>query len=127
MAFSDVIRAGSAADTHERIERRLQVQYATARILAEAGALQEAGDGVLEVVRGALGWDVGKLWIIDPDSQQIRCVTISHAPCAALSDFACHSRGNTFDRGVGLPGRVWTNPRPTWIADLAKDSNFPRA
>jgi PAS domain S-box-containing protein len=111
---------------HERIERRLNVQYATARILAGAGSLLEASDGVLELVRGALGWDVGELWTIDPSTQQIRCIAISHAPCSVHSEFARHTRGHDFDRGVGLPGRVWTDPRPTWIADLAGDPNFPR-
>ena len=120
-------RVHAEAARHERIERRLHVQYATAQILAGAGSLQQASDGVLELVCGALGWDVGELWTIDPVTQQIRCAAISHAPCAAYSEFARHSRGHIFDRGVGLPGRVWTDPRPTWIADLASDANFPRA
>jgi PAS domain S-box-containing protein len=122
---TDRVRADAVR--HERIERRLHVQYATARLLAGAGSLQEASDGVLELVRGALGWDVGELWIIDPAAEQLRCVGICHAPSPAHSEFARQSRGHTFDRGVGLPGRVWTDPRPTWIADLASDANFPRA
>jgi PAS domain S-box-containing protein len=119
-------RVHAEAARHERVERRLHVQYATARILAGAGSLPEAGDAVLELVRGALGWDLGELWIIDPDAQQIRCVAINHAPCPAQSEFARHSRENALDRGIGLPGRVWANPRSTWIADLVGDPNFPR-
>jgi PAS domain S-box-containing protein len=120
-------RVHAEAARHERIERRLHVQYATARILAGALSLEEASNGVLEVVRGALGWDVAELWTIEPAMQQIQCIAITHAPCATHSEFARHSRGHCFDRGVGLPGRVWTDPRPTWIADLASDANFPRA
>jgi PAS domain S-box-containing protein len=122
---TDRVRAEAAR--HERVERRLHVQYATARVLAGAGSLHEASDGVLELVRGALGWDVGELWTTDPATEQIRCVAISHAPCPALSEFARLSRGHTLDPGVGLPGRVWTDPRPTWIADLAGDPDFSRA
>jgi PAS domain S-box-containing protein len=120
-------RTHAEAARHERIERRLHVQYATARILAGAGSLQEASEGVLELVRGALGWDVSKLWAIDSATQQIRCVAISHGPCPVHGEFARQCRGQAFDRGVGLPGRVWADPRPTWIADVAGDPNFPRA
>jgi signal transduction histidine kinase/HPt (histidine-containing phosphotransfer) domain-containing protein/ActR/RegA family two-component response regulator len=141
MGVPEAIREAPAADTPvpkgpgapcaalaaQEAQRRLHVQYATARILAAAGSLQEASDGVLELVRGALGWDVGELWTIDPATQQIRCVAISHAPCPEYDEFAGQSRGHVFERGVGLPGRVWTDPRPTWIADLAGDANFPRA
>src|SRR5262249_6017766 len=66
-------RVHAEAVRHERIERRLHVQYATARILAGAASLHEASDGVLDLVRDALGWDVGELWTIDPATQQIRC------------------------------------------------------
>jgi PAS domain S-box-containing protein len=120
-------RARAEAARHERVERRLHVQYATARTLASAGSLSEAGGGVLELVRDALGWDVGELWAVDPEAQQIRCVAISHGPGPAHGEFAHQSRGYTFDPGVDLPGRVWTDPRPTWIAELARESNFPRA
>jgi PAS domain S-box-containing protein len=119
-------RVEAEAARDERRERRLQVQYATARILAAARSLPEASDGVLELVRGALGWDVGELWTTDPTAQKLDCVAISHAPSPAYSDFARISRGRALDRGSGLPGRVWVDPRPTWIADLASDTNYPR-
>ena len=120
-------RVQAEAARHTLIEHRLQVQYDTARVLAGAQSLGEASAGVLELVRNALGWDVGELWTIDTQTQQIRCVAISHPSGPVYSEFALKSGDLTFDRGVGLPGRVWTDPRPTWIADLSHDPNFPRA
>ena len=42
-------------------------------------------------------------------------------------NFADASRKIAMARGVGLPGRVWETAQPLWIADVASDSNFPRA
>lgn len=120
-------RVHAETTRHERIERRLHVQYATARILAGAGSLEEASHGVLDLVRGALGWEVCALWTVDPATQQLQCAAINHAPDATLTEFARQNREHTFDRGVGLPGRVWSNRQTAWIGDLASDTNFPRA
>ena len=46
---------------------------------------------------------------------------------ANVERFEAVSRARTFERGVGLPGRVWATLKPSWIPDVEKDDNFPRA
>src|SRR5262249_25536651 len=50
-----------------------------------------------------------------------------HRPTDPLVAFEAASRSHTFGPGVGLPGRVWASGQATWIADVTRDTNFPRA
>ncbi|MGH8453718.1 MAG: sensor histidine kinase, partial [Nevskiales bacterium] len=54
-------------------------------------------------------------------------VQIRHRAGREIPAFMEISRKITFPRGIGLPGRVWTSGKPAWIADVTRDSNFPRA
>ncbi|HJU09225.1 MAG TPA: response regulator, partial [Candidatus Binataceae bacterium] len=43
------------------------------------------------------------------------------------SAFEASTRDLTIVRGVGLPGRVWADQQPVWIADVLTDTNLPRS
>jgi PAS domain S-box-containing protein len=121
-----LVAIGRDVTERKRAERRLEAQYATARVLAEAESLDQAGGQILQAVCDALGWDFGALWEIDPSAGVLRCVQ-SWERGRRLDEFAGVSRALTFAPGRGLPGRVWSSGRPVWIPDVTLDSNFPRA
>jgi two-component system CheB/CheR fusion protein len=50
-----------------------------------------------------------------------------HLPTARVPRFEAVSRERTFERGIGLPGRVWASGKAAWIPDVVQDGNFPRA
>jgi two-component system CheB/CheR fusion protein len=61
------------------------------------------------------------------DHARLRCREIWHLPALSAPRFVQATRERTFERGIGLPGRVWQTGEPQWIADVVWDGNFPRA
>jgi two-component system sensor histidine kinase/response regulator len=108
-------------------EARLAAQHAVTRVLAEAPTLAVATPKILRAICESLGWSVAAIWRVDPQDKILRCVETWHLPAAAAGEFGLITRSRTFERGIGLPGRVWAAGKPTWIEDVTHDPNFPRA
>jgi len=112
---------------NKRAERRLATGYAVTRVLAEAPTLDAAAPQILQAVCKSLSWQVGVIWRVDEAANVIRCVELWHVSRIEIPEFEASTRDSTFPPGVGLPGRVWSNAQPAWIADVTRDPNFPRA
>jgi two-component system sensor histidine kinase/response regulator len=108
-------------------ERRLTAEHLAARALLDATTLEEAAPKILAAICGGLGWEHGALWVIDREVDALRCVHIWNAPSVEFPEFDAITRVTTFQRGIGLPGRVWASAEPAWIPDVVRDPNFPRA
>ncbi|MEX2203000.1 MAG: SpoIIE family protein phosphatase [Actinomycetota bacterium] len=121
--------AGVCADITERkeAERSLAVQYAVARMLSTAPSIEEAAPGLVAAIGEALGWEVGDLWRVDDTAGVLRAAGGWSANETTGDRFLDKSREFLFERGIGLPGRVWSTGRPVWIPDVGRDDNFPRA
>lgn len=120
------VRLSRAQVQRNRTERRLAAQYATTQVLSESDILATATSKILAAICQSLGWDLGELRIIDPQTQVLQCVKTWRSPDINLSEFESLSQQITFALGVGLPGRVWANGEPLWITDVVKDTNFLR-
>lgn len=111
----------------QRAIRRLAAQTAAAATLVESATLADAAPKVLEAVCTAMGWTIGVLWAVDQATDTLRCVEFWPAEKdTPMPAFMEATRAMTLTTGVGLPGRIWDSCKPTWIADLAFDDNFPR-
>ncbi|MGA7155341.1 MAG: response regulator [Acidobacteriaceae bacterium] len=108
-------------------EDRLLAQYFVTKVLAEAPSLHEAAPQILKNICETLEWSVGTVWKLDKKEGVLRCVETWHIPTANVSEFSALTRSHTFDRGIGLPGRVWERADASWIEDITQDTNFPRA
>jgi len=120
---------GIARDIAERkrAENRLSAQYAVTSALAESNTLSAGASRILQAVCESLGWEYGALWTVDRRSNLLRCSQVWQAPGAEADEFESVSLESVFAPGSGLPGRVWTDGQPLWIADVVKEANFPRS
>src|SRR5207302_1257096 len=87
----------------------------------------EAMPRILQEVCESLDWVVGSRWAVDPDANVLRCAEMWTHPAWGIQELVEMNRRVTFAPGVGLPGRVWSGVRASWISDVVKDPNFPRA
>ena len=117
-----------AQDVTERkeAERRLAVQYAVIQILAQSASPAEATPEILRSICEHAGWELGEVWLVDPKTSSLRLGGSWQVPSQDFTEFKALSRSLVFERGRGLPGRVWVDNRPLWITDVVTDTNFPR-
>src|SRR5262249_9838652 len=73
------------------------------------------------------GWEVGGLWIVDRQSDQLLFVELWRPATVQVDNFVALCRSTRFAKGKGLPGRIWANGEPAWIPNVSEDMNFPRA
>jgi diguanylate cyclase (GGDEF)-like protein/PAS domain S-box-containing protein len=110
----------------QRAIRRLAAQTAAAATLVESATLAEAAPKVLQEVCEAMGWTVGVLWEVDREREALRCVEFWHAEDTPTAAFMESTRSLSLARGAGLPGRIWEQRLPLWVADGTLDPLHPR-
>jgi len=110
-----------------RAERRLASQYAVTRVLSEAVTIEEAVPKIIQAVGESLEWDLGVFWRLDKLSETLHYVNHWQARTVSAAEFVSEMQQKTFERGIGLPGRIWETGDPTWIRDVTLDSNFVRS
>jgi diguanylate cyclase (GGDEF)-like protein/PAS domain S-box-containing protein len=97
---------------------------AVTQIAADVGDWDEAGWQILKAVCTCLGWDVGALWLVDDDEQQL---VWKHAYFAAddLRDlFGPEIRRDRRRIGESLVGLAWERDEPLISEDVLSDERF---
>lgn len=94
----------------------------------EASTVEEAAQVAVREVCLYAGWDVGHLYLWDPESGELRPAPVWHMSDASkFEPFRSITMATRFPPGIGLPGRVAQAGKPVWSRDVTKDMNFPRA
>ncbi len=110
-----------------RAEKRQAAQLAVSVALAKSDTLADVAPPILKAVCETMGWDMGAMWLVEPDQSILRCEAAWLAKSVPAEDFVAATCASQFRSGGGLPGRVWASGKPAWLPDVAKEPNFPRA
>jgi PAS domain S-box-containing protein len=112
-----------------KFERIRYAQFRVSQILAEERQLSTAGPRLLREICKTFDWDIGELWLQDPNFRIMRCHDLwraGDAQSAQLDQFEQRTRALLLRPGQGLAGRAWEEARGIWLADLGFDNQFPR-
>lgn len=104
---------------------RLSLQFKVGQLLSQTGTPIEVAASLLEPICDAVGWQCGGLWVATDG--RLLCEGVWHAPICDAKAFLEASCETTMERGIGLPGRVWSSLATAWIEDVTQDPNFPLA
>ncbi len=119
-------------------ERGLQELYQKKQLLELVGSIaisanqsssiEEALQFAIERICETTGWQVAHVYMASAGDPRQLSPTHSWygADREGIEEFRAQSEAISFDAGKGLPGRVLSTGSPAWIADLARDDNFPR-
>ena len=110
-----------------RTERRMRLQYAVTRVLAEAASVLEGGTRLLQSLCIIEGWHVGQLWLPEAGKELLQIQASWHSPSLDASELLTRSRRCSYMKGSDLPGKVWLNGKPAWIAELRADASWELA
>ena len=110
----------------KRAEQYREAQLALSGVLANASGLDDAAVALLQTLGETMGWELGVLWELAEGGERLACSALWELRPSDDSEFVRATREIKFERGVGLPGRVWALDQPASLDDVQKDDNFPR-
>jgi PAS domain S-box-containing protein len=118
---------GSCLDIHgkKRTERYLRIQYSVSKSLAESKTTKEVFSRIIENICTELEWEMGLIWLLNGDKLRQGSIWTKDERKKTMYS-AMYDTNYTFEKGIGIPGRVWKYNQSTWIPDIESDSNLPR-
>jgi PAS domain S-box-containing protein len=113
--------------THQKQrEHRLALQLVVSQIVGESPSPEVASMRILEALCVSQGWDLAIKWDVDTKQNRLEFSTAWGAPGRRAEALIQETMGLTLTAGAELPGRVWKDGRPVWIADLNSVPVGPR-
>jgi len=82
---------------------------------------------VLKSICEATGLIYGEAWVPSADGTHVTISPACYIGDNRLWPFRTVSEGYTFEKGIGLPGRILASQTPLWIDDVSKDPSYLRA
>ncbi len=125
-----------AKEDAEAASEELRESERVAALLKDVAVSASEADGVDDAIRTTLdlfcafmSWPIGHAYVVpDDDPARLNSTALWHlSDDDRFSVFKDVTERTSFVLGEGLPGRVLESGQPSWIVDVTKDANFPRA
>jgi diguanylate cyclase (GGDEF)-like protein len=111
----------------KKAQSQLDVQYAVARVLAEAQSWDQAASEFFRVVCQSLSFSLGSLFRADSECDAAHCIAGWCIDSPLLNDFMSLTRDSKFASGSGVVGRVWLTGESYSTSDVTGEAAFVRA
>ena len=107
-----------------RIQAQVNIQLKITRALAESESIAECATTTLASICDWLHWDFGAFWIVNDGTGALQCKSVFTSPSATESGFRDATLANDFQKGQGLPGRVWASNQALFVPDMSNEENL---
>jgi diguanylate cyclase (GGDEF)-like protein/PAS domain S-box-containing protein len=112
----------------KRVERRLSMQHAVTRVLAESESLSELVPKIIQTICETTGWHYGAMYRYY-EADVMRCEEMWGIDKPSIRQFMASVRSRVVrvdGSAKGLVRRALTLNKPVWIANIATDETLQR-
>ncbi|MEM7548361.1 MAG: GAF domain-containing protein [Bacteroidota bacterium] len=119
---------GRLLNQSEKKSESLNVLLDLSSQIAQESNLESACQNALYKVCEFTGWPIGHVYFLNKEGDMLTPSNLwSFTDESRFSAFLKATEGYTFEKGAGLPGRVFELEKAQWIEDVSIDPNFPRS
>ena len=126
IAIEALAREREIADQARSAEQALDLLASVSREASTAVDLRALALDCLVQFGRSGRWQFGQLWYPELGANVIKCFRESYFGGPEFVDFHLCSINLELQKDEDIPGWVWKNRVPAWIADLSRQENFPR-
>ena len=124
-----VLEALKLRSERAKAERRMMMEHAVTRVLAEAESVDQVVATIIETICKSMGWHYGALYRHRPEEGIFRCEEMWGVDSDAIREFMASVSRRTVavaDGGQGIVRRTFAFGKPVWISDIANDDTLRR-
>ena len=128
--FYLLILSRSRSEKIKRNAELLTVIYKSVQSILDSTSVNQTIKRLLANIAETMHWPIGHAYKYDKKKNMLRSTGIWYIEPSKEKEFKPFvdvTQTIDFEKGVGLPGRVWEEETPAWIDDIHKDNNVPRA
>ena len=107
-----------------KLDLHLKLHSAVTRAPLTAATLDAALRDILQAFCETLGWELGAIWAVDPQTTLLRCISLWESTALDEESASIFDQQALFAPNAGIVGRVWTSNMPLWIADELQEADL---